>query len=291
MKLYQELKSHFYLPNAYNDWEHYRNTLTNYLIESVDEITLPLSFTENMDDMTQLPTLAILGAGACNDMDLKRIEPYFSKITLIDNDRTALQQAMKTYELNHSTTFKLCEQSINGITEETYENFCEELQFFIRCNEEPITADTFTAYAIALVDSYYRQAESTKLTLAKESYDYIWCFGLHSQLQSMFSYIFHTFCLHLNHGILQEHPCNEETFSNRLKTENQRFITTFHDMLLNATKKTLFLGNEQGSIEGAYQAICDIRSRELDLTEGVIMWPFHPAQNIKYEMLLQKVEK
>ena len=290
MGLYQELKSHFYLQNAYKDWENYRNTLTNYLIQEVDQIEIPLSSLESMTEEA-LPTLAILGAGACNDIDLRKLEPYFSKITLIDNDFKALQQALNTYQLDNNCTFELCHRSINGIMEENYQNFCEELQFFLRESEKPITANSFTDFAISLLDTYYGEADSCRLELGLNSYDYIWCFGVHSQLQSMFSYIFHTFSMHLNQGILQGDECDEIVFSNRLKLENQRFIAPFHDMLLKATKKTLFIGNEQGSIEGAYQAIIDIQNRNLDLTEGVVMWPFHPTQNISYEMLVQKIKR
>ncbi len=295
MSLYDEIKSHFTLPNAYTDWKNYRNTLTDYLIAQTDQISLPLSFHPGIKQTELLPTLAILGAGACNDLDLRRLSSHFSKITLLDYDSGSMQQALNTYHLEHTNTVECLPVSLNGITDSDYRDFCENLQFFLREEKSHVTAAAFEAFALSLVDTCYQKSRQVAIPLAPASYDYIWCFGVHSQLQAMFSYIYHVFEVNLGNTIFKDTGVPSEAFSNRLKEENNYFIPLFHNTLLASARKAIFLGLEHKRleradvIEGASQAIRDIRSRNLKLTEGVILWPFYPAGSLSYEMLIQKI--
>ena len=77
MHLYEQIKSHFIIPDAYSDWSDYRNHLTRMIIESTNQVSLPLSFHQGMTDRDLLPTLLILGAGACNDLNLADLSPHF----------------------------------------------------------------------------------------------------------------------------------------------------------------------------------------------------------------------
>lgn len=295
MNLYDEIKSHFTLPNAFADWTNYRSTLTDYLIAQTDEITLPLSFSPDMCQSELLPTLAIIGAGACNDLNLQTLSPHFSKITLIDYDCTAMKQALSTYHLENSPVIELLPISLNGLNDSDYRIFCEQLQIFITNFSSSITPENFDKYALSLLDFYYDKSRQTTISHLPASYDYIWCFGVHSQLQTMFSYIYHTFIINLTTVFSKQISVSDSSFTKRLKEENDFFIPHFHDILLSGAKKALFIGCEQrrlgyeGPIEGAYQGIQDIRNRNLSLTESMILWPFHPAQNVSYEMLIQKV--
>lgn len=295
MKLYDEIKSHFSLPDAYNSWKHYRNTLTQYLISQTDQVSLPLSFHADMHSSELLPTLAIIGAGACNDLDLAYIVPHFSKITLIDNDEAAMQQALKRYQLAHDTSIHLFPASLNGITDSDYQQFCEALQTYIQLNHLSLTPEDFEAFALSQIENIFQKNKQAAIPLAPAAYDYIWCFGVHSQLQAMFSYIYHVFMINLQNTLFQDTTVFREAFSNRLKKENDSFIPRFHDILLNSAKKAVFIGCEQkrleneSPVEGAYQAIQDLRSRNLSLTESIILWNFYPAGSISYEMLIQKI--
>lgn len=296
MLLYDKIKSHFTLPDAYIDWKNYRNTLTNYLITQTDQIALPLSFHPDMKETEILPTLAVLGAGACNDLDLECLSPHFSKITLIDYNYASMQKALDTYHLEHLSTIECLPVSLNGLTDSDYRNFCENLQFFIREKHTPLTLEAFETFALSLVDTCYKKSRQAVIPLTPATYDYIWCFGVHSQFQAMFSYIYHVFEINLRNTIFQDSSLPSESFSDRLKKENDYFIPHFHDALLASAKKAVFLGLEQKriendeAIEGAYQAVRDIRNRNLKLTESVILWPFCPADNVSYEMLIQKIK-
>lgn len=295
MKLYDEIKSHFLLPDAYTDWTHYRDALTRYLISQTDLVSLPLSFHTGMIPSEILPTLAIIGAGACNDIDLSRIAPHFSKITLIDTNETAMKKALNIYHLEHSSSISLRSVSLNGITDSDYRQFCDSLQTYIRLHHLSFTPEEFEKFALSQVEDIFQRNRQTAIPLFPDSYDYIWCFGVHSQLQAMFSYIYHVFTLNLQNMFFQNTAVSEKAFSNRLKKENDSFIPRFHDALLASAAKAVFVGCEQQRsgqktpIEGACQAIHDLRKRGLSLTESTILWDFYPAGGISYEMLIQKI--
>lgn len=295
MKLYDQIKSHFLLPEAYTDWTHYRDTLTHYLIAQTDLISLPLSFHASMKRSEMLPTLAIIGAGACNDIDLSRISPHFSKITLLDSDETAIKKALDTYHLEHSASICPLPVSLNGITDSDYQQFCDSLQAYIRLNHLSFTPEEFETFTLSQIEHIFQKSSQTAIPLAPASYDYIWCFGVHSQLLAMFSYIYHVFTVNLQHMFFQDVSISEKAFSERLKKENNSFIPRLHDALLASAKKAVFIGCEQKRsgqdtpIEGACQAIHDLRTRNLSLTESTILWNFYPAGGISYEMLIQKI--
>lgn len=290
MSLYDEIKSHFVLPDAFADWENYRNTLTDYLTAQTDSVSLPLSFSSKMNPERLLPTLAILGAGACNDLDLERLSSHFSRITLIDCQSASMQTALQTYHLESCPVIECLPYSLNGLTDSDHRDFCEELQFFLREEKQDITPERFEAFALSLIDTLFQK--SRPIPLSPASYDYIWCFGVHSQLLAMFSYIYHVFEVNLKNSLFKDNNWFSHAFSRRLKEENDRFIPLFHDTLLASARQAVFLGLEQSRlgqnapIEGASQAIRDIRSRNLPHKERKILWPFCPAGNLTYEMLM-----
>lgn len=294
MSLYQQIKEIFILPNAFEDWREYREELTNYLIKETDQVAMPLNFSGNIDLEEHLPTLAIIGAGECNDIDLKKLAEHFSRITLIDCNKEAMEQAIVTYELKDSKQIELLPVSLDGIVDRDYEAFCEELQTYVRLNQGIFNMEEFEEFALSKLTKICNKRRQGEIPLEPDTYDYIWCFGVHSQLQAMFSYICHAFLQNLKE--MFPSPLNEFTNINRyLKSENDYFIPHFHDALLRSAKKAVFLGmemhrtNDTEPVEGAYQAINDIRSRNLKVTESSICWPFYKDGNISYDMLIQKI--
>lgn len=294
MSLYKQIRENFILPNAFSEWKEYRDTLTRYLIKETDNIALPLQFTSNMSPNTLLPTLAIIGAGACNDFDLAKLAEHFSKITLIDCNREALEQAIQTYELTEANHIELKTVSLNGITDFDYESFCEDLQDYVRSNQNTLNMKAFEEFALLKLKTIYKKSRQVAIPLAPASYDYIWCFGVHSQLQAMFSYICHAFFINLNE-LSSATSDSLHNINNYLKSENDFFIPQFHDALLSSAKKAVFLGLEKNrignpeAVEGACQAFADIKGRVLNVTEQNILWPFYPEGNITYDMQILKI--
>lgn len=296
MNLYEKIKKNFILPNAYEDWKEYRNSLTSYIIHETNQISLPLSFHANMDEEALLPTLAIIGAGACNDLDLTELLSHFSKITLLDYDTKAMETALEACHLEDCPYIECKAISINGLDDSYYEEFCDKLQACVQCNLNALTPSEFEDYAISMIQESLEQIKDYAIPLQESSYDYICCFGVHSQLQAMFSYIYRAFEMNLRKMIFADVPDFSTRFNRYLQTENERFIPHFNDALLKCARQGIFLGLEQrrtnadGAIEGAYQAMLDIQNRNLTIEETTMIWPFLPAEDIYYEMAILKIK-
>jgi len=296
MYLYREIKKNFILPNAYNDWKEYRNAVTDYVIEETNQVNVPLTFSSNMDETSLLPTLAIVGAGACNDLNLCKLTSHFSKITLLDCDSDAIHTALQTYHLQDCSQIECQVISLNGLHESHYEAFCDQLQAYVQEQFDTLTPEQFEAYAISLLQKYLYETQNYIIPLPAHTYDYICCFGVHSQLQAMFSYIYKAFEINLREIKFADAPNLNSHFNSYLQAENERFIPLFHDALFNCAKQGVFLGlekkrtNNDDAIEGAYQGIIDIQKRNLTTKCSSVVWPFLPSEDIYYEMLLFNIQ-
>lgn len=309
MSLYKEIKQHFHIPEAFTDWEEYRNTLTDYLIHQTDSFEVPLHFTQGMTASKMQPSLLVIGAGACNDLDLARLIPHFSNITLLDSDKSALETAITNYHLEQCSNITLSVKSLNGLTDHDYQLFCEELSEFLRMQHlmgTPITTESFDDYACTLLQHFLSGCANYSIPLPENSYDFIWCFGVHSQLQAMFSYIHRAFQINLQKMYPDFNITKGTQFENMLKEENNRFIPVFHDALLRCARQKAFIGLEANKallaadgltfsltnnapIEGAYQGLLDLESRNLNLKKSGILWPFRPFDNIYYQMQIEEI--
>ncbi|MDE6434545.1 MAG: hypothetical protein K2L07_09985 [Lachnospiraceae bacterium] len=309
MTLYEEIKQHFHIPTAFQDWTDYRNVLTDYLIKQTEHFLIPLCFTPSMEQKEMQPTLLIIGAGACNDLDLSRILPHFSHITLLDNNQSAMEAAVSNYHLEHHDSIRLCVNSLNGLTDEDYRLFCRQLSKYLRfqqTNGIAITQKDFDHTACAFLKQILKKYEHYTIPLPVKAYDFVWCFGVHSQLQAMFSYIYHVFYTNLL-NMYPDFSAEQTTeFENLLKKENDRFIPIFHDTLLQCARQKAFIGLEacrtlpadagfspspidETPIEGACQGIMDLQNRTLNRGKWSVLWPFHPARNLYYQMQIEEI--
>lgn len=322
--LYYEIKKNFMIPNAFEHWREYREVLTKYLIQTViqqeefkiikEKKRINSKRSEDKKEKFEKPTLMILGAGACNDFDLSLLVKHFSRITLLDYDEIFMRQVIKKYALSgrESEKIEIRKISLNGIGEEEYSSFCDELQSFIRQRGRELSYEEFEAYAICLVEHFLGESKRSGryLSCLKENeYDYICCFGVHSQLQAMFSYIYRVFEQNLLKMFWQEGIVLSQNFMARLVAEDGEFIPKFHDALFQSAKKKVFIGCEYARcqqiemprmenseismevvqpIEGAYQGIRDLRERKLDRKEYTLTWPFAPQYGIFYNMLVEE---
>ena len=76
--LYDDLLSLQTIPIAYTDWAGYREQLTGFILEHTDPHT----------------TACIVGAGECNDFDLRRLNSHFDRLLLLDRNVDAMQEGM-----------------------------------------------------------------------------------------------------------------------------------------------------------------------------------------------------
>lgn len=301
MGIYEQMKKNFIIADAYEDWSAYRNTLTDYLIGLADGEEIPLNVTRHMYEEISLPTLAIIGAGRLNDLDLQRLLPYFSHITLMDMDSEVMEASVPEIESAKVDTQIF---SLTGIYDEDYKVFAEKLQRYLQEEGGRMTPESFCKYAMDCVKEQYRNKSIPEY----RTYDYVWCFGVHSQLQGMYGYIYQTFLSYLCQEQFEEEEEVKLPFLNLLKEYNRQLIPAANDTLLRMARKTCIIGNEWDvierpeelyrmkevpdcAIEGAYGAITDIRKRDIAVLEKLLLWPFDVKRAIYYEMLIQQIDR
>lgn len=259
------------MEHAYEDWRSYRDTMTSYILTHTGADT----------------HLAIFGAGACNDIDLARLISHFRKITLIDTESESLKQAFQTYQLTDYPMIQTLVCELTGIHPNRYEEFSELLLEHIRLfgsdSDEALLSET----ALSYLSDVYEHLPDRPVVFAADSFDYSVSFGLHSQLNNMFAWIWETVTASLPH--------KSPAVLSYLAEQTPSLVKTTNDMIFHCTKNAIFFANERKNIAldtpvaGAMECILDVRERSPSCATAVVDWPFLPAQNIRYQMLLQTV--
>lgn len=299
ISLYDEIGRQSRIEGTWESWQTYRKQLTDFI-------------TGQMEDAK--PDVVIVGAGACHDMELIRLLPLTRQITLLDNDRDVLAQASQ--HVGDAKSLRCQSVSVDGVQEADYREFCEQLLRYLRQAGQPDIAE-FDAYALSLLTGCFDRAdaewEKEKQGDMLPQADVYICVGLCSQLQTMFGYVYQVLRSYLRQ-MCGAHA--QEDGMNRVETllmqRNSIVIPRIHDRILDRAKRKVILGNEYRrslqrqeialrqaetplldgeAIEGAYQAIRDVRRRSLKQTEYTAYWPFDEKNGVGYEMILQVIEK
>lgn len=299
ISLYDEICSQSRIEGTWESWQAYRKQLTDFIIRQMGDA---------------LPAVVIVGAGACHDMELDRLLPLARQITLVDNDSVSLAQAM--LHVGDANRLRCQSGSVDGVQEADYREFCEQLLRYLRQAGRPDIAE-FDAYAVSLLTGCFDRVDAEWERKKQEDMlpqaDVYICVGLCSQLQTMFAYVYHVLRDVLQRmctgGMPDGGIDRVEAF---LKQRNCIVIPRIHDRILAQARQKIILGNEyrrslQGqeialrceesplsggeAIEGAYQAILDMRKRSLLQTEYTAYWPFDEKNGVGYEMILQVIEK
>ena len=312
MSLFQEIKKGFSIPDAYENWSAYRETLTNYLIKETDKIEIDLSdlsgeLNKGYLQTESLPTLAIVGAGGLNDIDVRMLLPHFSKISLLDMDMETVKNALYREGIEHDERIEVVSFTLNGLEESNYESFTRKLEDYVREARDDISSESFGRYAMEIVDEQITSAFFNLESRLPDNYDYVWCMGVHSQLYCMYAYIFKAFLVNLKGTVFETIDWAEELFTRFLFQKASLMIPMVNDRLLHSCKEQLYVGCEWdlllesqteyicgdyplNAVEGAYQTICDFRDRSELQSESMIMWPFDAENNRNYLMLIQKIK-
>lgn len=186
--------------SLYDRWEDYRKELTDYIVSSVEEFNIKKKLSDlrkrriygiyTIEDVVAengiKPTLAIWGAGGCNDMDIVRLSRYF-RLVLVDNNINKIKAARSRFGLS-------CEECL-----------CVDLHFW------DVTRDDYKMFEALLRDG----AEASELAgfmrelsdrMVKPDYsglphfDYSVAVGLASQLNSRFAAMLHMYNAGAVHG-------------------------------------------------------------------------------------------
>lgn len=303
MSIYDEIQAQARVSDTWEKWKDYRNEVTELLLQ----------------ECADARKIVIVGAGSCDDIDLTKLGSRGKEIVLLDNDEQALRKAQERLRKQKNENVLITGQvmGIDGVEAYMYREFCERLAGYIRSGAG-IYLSELDEFAYSLLEEYDASAKKNKEADKgkwQEADVYI-CMGVCSQLQTMFAYVYHA----LRGYVMQmagvemgeADTSGVEKFEAFLKKRNEQTIGSFHDRMLGHTKYKLIVGNEyQRSlkhdtlkermyesvlksgqpIEGAYQAIMDIRGRNLSCKEYTAYWPFDLSCEIGYEMVIQVVTK
>ena len=290
--IYEQMREKFILPNAYQDWTKYRKKVTELIIESAK--------VKRSDDDSGVKhkKIAIIGAGRCNDFDLVEIIQRYVGVTLIDIDADSMEGAISWMPERVRSRVTIKPGTITGITEEDQKNFCNGLLAEIMNNRNSFDQETFTGI---IKNGQYKLAKKLNQfekdfveMLPENEYDVVVCLGVHSQLFSVIHYFVKMLMVNVAdqifHGAVLDGTEIEELF----KAMNDNIIPVLNSALIKCAGTRLILGNELdivNPIEGAYQCIRNMRMRELNMSEQYLEWNFNPENNVKYNMLIQIVDK
>lgn len=255
--IYDELNKYKIIPDAYERWTEYRNAFTNTVLNFCKE-----------------KSVLIVGAGACNDLDIKLIAQRASSVTLLDRDEEVIQRAFAEKDFSDNVT--LCEGDFVGISDDDYRRFTSYFQYFL--NVDSNARDTFPHL---FVDKCMDLLSNARPFYPDNKYDYVISSAVHSQLLSSLAWLWQAFSVNL--GI----TCDE--VYDFLKREDDRIVREYNNAIIKLSRQLLTVSLEKknvftGAVEGAFQGLNDLNEREkkgllycCERNEAV--WPFSSGTN------------
>ncbi len=288
------------ITDAYENWRDYRRRLTDFILSQC--IGRQEMQADADKQISGKPVLAIWGAGACNDIDLGRLTPYFY-LVLIDRDRESMISALQTYGLDE--TQAVCADLLFwDIPYDTYELL------------EHLLSEA--ADAELVIEFLHRIAEKNSHSIRIEttrSFNYSVAVGLHSQLNARLAGLLYSYRKYYSREELEE-------FHAALQALNQLAVTRLNDLMYTVTHSSIIWGYELASIgtgdtvsgpeafyragagqvqpehiEGAWQLEQDIalhNGGDIDVTAEIsLIWPFCRQEGLQksYEMRLVAAKK
>ena len=113
--LYDDLLRNQIMPNAFSDWTAYREELTDFILSNADRGASTL----------------IVGAGECSDFDLPRLKAYFRKVTLLDQNRRAMETGLARQGVPCIPDELLCADLV-GIAPDAYRRISDHMLALLR---------------------------------------------------------------------------------------------------------------------------------------------------------------
>ena len=277
MGVYQQIKDKFIMKSVWEDWAEYRGQLTDLILRRIP--------TEKEAGV------AIVGAGRCNDMDLRRLAASTGHVYLFDIDGDAMQEAVLSLEEDLQQKVVPRTLSLTGIEEAELDAFCEDMLSYVRNSGQSLTTEDFRWELIQrldrLMDKRIRTEDALIRSLLPKA-DVVVCCGVHSQFFSTLSFFLRSL-LHSLKGVLPDAVSLEEEVNQRIRCMDDQMIPVINRALFLASGSAVIFGNEHMEdhpVEGAYQCIRDVRERHAP-EEIHLLWDFNREEGITYDMLIQ----
>lgn len=314
---FRRIRESFRIPDAFSLWEEYRERLTGCVLDegrAVPGQRLPEGQSSAADADR---SLAVLGAGAMNDLDLKRLAARFRTVVLIDSDLSSLEEGLRRYGLEGTGEIRLLRGSLTGITEADAEDFfCALYTRSVRsARAGRLTPEHFLSDSLELLSGLeqrlFRTAEAFQALLPPGGFDTVVCAGLHSQLFSLLTLSWQVLAGSLSEQVFRG-PVPAEPVLQRVKEWNGALIPLLDRAVLRAARRRALFGFEYdpaAPVEGAFQGLRDVQglaaglepadslglSAEQELSAGQeppvrlshladLTWPFSPSRGRYYTM-------
>ena len=162
--LYERIRKTEVIPNAYEKWTEYRSGLTNYILERIGRDK----------------KVAILGAGACNDIELPPLLQAGHEITLLDCDEKAMEEGSIRQFSNVADRERVFRKKIDvwDVTVQEYHEL-EALLF----QRKPM--QTVLEHMQKVMERIVSQPVEELAEMVQRQ-DVVVCVGFHSQVTVMF---------------------------------------------------------------------------------------------------------
>lgn len=264
--LYDSLLQLQTIPGAYIEWSDFREALTDFIIHHSKARS----------------TAVIIGAGACNDFDLQRLLNHFSHITLLDRNAEAMRYGL-TKQSIRASNISAKQTDLLGIPDRAYREACEQLIAEIQRQsisgvKEP---EAFEHLFLSCILRAFGERKPDNLIQGGLVADCVICSGVHSQMLSIFAQMACVYRRYIAFDI--------DRIFREISSLNRAVATELNDLLLKMARSALILGLEEsrigipGGIEGAAQALDDIRMRRLSIEQKTVLeWPFDSSQGKIY---------
>lgn len=268
--LYDRLLALQRLPTAYGEWAAYRAALTDFAVG------------HTAGD----GSLLVVGAGACNDLDLQRLAAHFLTVTLLDRDGAAMDAGLARQGVPPGR-IRTVTADLLGVPDGAYREMCDgllgKLQRQRRLGQADPAALTelFCAAMNAMLENRKPDACAERGLRA----DTVLCCGVHSQLLSMFPQMA---------GVYARYAAMDvNRIEDAVRRWNAVIMGELNARLLRMAGSGLILGLEEGrlgmegGVEGAAEALLDLPRLPAKLVEEAkLLWPLDRSQGKIYSMRL-----
>ena len=220
-ELYNGLRKLQNMTEAFENWKVYREKVSQYILQNTQQGT----------------TIAIVGAGRCNDIDLTLFSKHFSEMSLIDIDDMGMRDAIKKYDIDATCKVDIVVRDFVGIQDKDYIEFanimCKDMKKYKSFFSPMVTGPKM----IEKLNEVYSKISEYELDLGEKNYDYVVVLGVHSQLNSMFEWMWRSMISALGK--------NDFTVRERVSQENLNIINKFDATVYKMARRGLFIGCER----------------------------------------------
>ncbi len=272
--LYDDLLSLQTIPTAYTDWAGYRERLTGFILEQ----TAPRT------------TACIIGAGACNDFNLRRLSGHFDSLLFLDRNIEAMREGVARQGICIPEGNLLCADLL-GIPEDVYRSIADHMLAAIREQQRRTAPDVKTVERLFLreMDAAYMNRQPDKLMEQSGIADYVICCGVHSQLLTVFPQMANVYRRYID--------IRPEAIEQKVRRWIPGVMAEMNETLFRWAGKGVIVGLEEyrigeiGGIDGASQALDLLKkSGHTVLAQSSLRWDFDPKQNKAYQMRIMHIE-